>query len=78
MSSWKVKTFNTRSLKGYKLAVLDELNEGDEYFLKDPFRSTMTHKMRIEHEYQKSLGLHSYYLRALQVQIEQGLIWVKE
>ena len=77
MSSWKVKEFKTKNLKGYKLAVLSELKEGDTYYCKDPFRSTMTHKMKVEHEYQKSLGLHSYYLRALEVQIEQNLIWVK-
>tara|TARA_R110002049_G_scaffold210583_1_gene381439 strand:+ start:76 stop:312 length:237 start_codon:yes stop_codon:yes gene_type:complete len=78
MSSWSPKEFKTRSLKGYKIAVLEELKDGDTYYLKDPFRSTMIKKMQCEHDFQKSLGVLSYYLRALEVQIEQGLIWVKE
>ena len=77
MSSWSVKEFKTRSLKGYKLAVLNDLKDGDTYYLKDPFRSTMTHKMKCEHNYQKSIGLLSYYLRNLETQIDNCLIWVK-
>ena len=44
MSSWSPKEFKTRSLKGYKIAVLEELKDGDTYYLKDPLRSTMSHK----------------------------------
>jgi len=77
MSSWSAKEFKTRSLKGYKLAVLDELKEGGTYYLKNPFHASMTHKMKVEREYQKSLGLLSYYLRALEVQIKENLLWVK-
>ena len=77
MSSWSAKEFKTRSLKGYKLAVLDELKEGSTYYLKNPFHASMTHKMKVEREYQKSLGLLSYYLRALEVQIKENLLWVK-
>ena len=77
MSSWSVKEFKTRSLKGYRIPLLNELKDGDTYYLKDPFRSTMTHKMKCEHNYQKSLGLLSYYLRSLKSQINNNIIWVK-
>ena len=78
MSSWTAKEFKTRSLKGYKIPSLNELKDGDTYYLKDPFRSTMTTEMKCEHNYQKSMGLLSYYLRALEVQIESNIIWIKE
>ena len=78
MSSWTVKEFKTRSLKGYRIPKLEELKDGDVYYLKDPFRSTMIKKMRCEHEYQKSLCVLNYYLRALEVQIKHNLIWIKE
>ena len=77
MSSWSAKEFKTRTLKGYKLAVLEDLKDGDTYYLKNPFHASMTHKMKVEREYQKSLGLLSYYLRALEIQIKDHLIWVK-
>ena len=77
MSSWSAKEFKTRTLKGYRLAVLNELKEGNNYYLKNPFHASMTHKMKVEREYQKSLGLLSYYLRALEVQIKDNLLWVK-
>ena len=77
MSSWTVKEFKTRSLKGYRVPRIDELKDNDTYYLKDPFRSTMTHKMICEHNYQKSLGLLSYYMKNLESQIKSNLIWVK-
>ena len=77
MSSWSAKEFKTKTLKGYKLAVLEDLKDGDTYYLKDPFRSTMIKEMQCEHNFQKSMGVLSYYLRALEIQIKDHLIWVK-
>jgi len=78
MSSWNVKEFKTRSLKGYKIPKIDDLKDGDTYYLKDPFRSTMSHTMKCEHNYQKSIGLYSYYIKNLKSQIKSNIIWVKE
>lgn len=78
MSSWTVKEFKTRTLKGYKIPKIDDLKQGDTYYTKDPHRSTMNNEWVFDVDYQKSLGLLSYYLRAIERQIEIGLIWIKE
>ena len=76
MSSWTVKPFNTRSIKGYRIPKLNELKDGDYYFIKDVYRMSMTHRLVFEVNYQSSLGLKSYYLRNIQSQIDSGLIYI--
>jgi hypothetical protein len=77
MSIYTVKPFKTRSLKGYKLASLKELKQGDLYYTKDPFTTKMTNEWTFDPDFQKREGLLSYYLRDLQWQIDNLLLWVK-
>ena len=77
MSSWTVKPFKTRSLKGYKIPELKDLKQGDTYYTKDPHRSTINNKWIFDPSYHESLGISSYYFRSINKQIELGLIWIK-
>ena len=78
MSVWRVKPFKTRSLKGYKIPIFESLVQGDKYYTKDHYTSKMNNEWIFDPEYQKSLGLLSYYERDLKSQISSGLIWIKE
>jgi hypothetical protein len=77
VSSWTVKHFTTRSINGYKIPSYEDLKDGDEYFIKDVYRKSMTHRMNFEINYQTSLGLKSYYERNIKSQIKSGLIYIK-
>ena len=78
MSVWRVKKFVTKNIKGYKKAKIKDLKQGCTYHTKDPCRSTMNNTWIFDPEYQKSIGLLSYYLRDIEWQIEQDLIYIKE
>ena len=78
MSTWSVKPFKTRSLKGYKIPKIEDLKQGDIYYTKDPHRSTMNNEWVFDINYHKSLCLDSYYIKHIKNQIELGLIWIKE
>ena len=78
MSTWSVKQFKTRSLNGYKIPNIKELKQGDVYYTKDPHRSTMNNQWIFDIEFHVSMGIGSYYIRGIEKQIEDGLIWIKK
>lgn len=77
MSIYTVKKFVTSNIKGYKPAKLKDLKQGNTYYTKDPCTTKMNNKWVFDPEYQKKQGLLSYYLRDIEWQIEQKLVWVK-
>ena len=77
MSVWSVKKFVTKNIKGYKRAKIKDLKQGDTYYTKDPCTIQMNNKWIFDPEFQKSKGLLSYYLRDIQWQIDQDLIYIK-
>jgi hypothetical protein len=77
MSSWKVKKFVTKNIKGHKPAKIDKLKQGDLYHTKDPCTSKFNNTWVFDPDYHQSIGLLSYYIRDIEWQIEQDLIYVK-
>jgi hypothetical protein len=77
MSIYPVKKFVTKTIKGYKIANIKDLKQGKTYYTKDPYTTKMNNKWVFDPEYQKEQGLLSYYLRDIEWQIENKLVWVK-
>ena len=42
---WLTKEINTRSLNGYKKAVKNQFKQGDNYYLKDPWKDSISKRM---------------------------------
>jgi len=73
---WLTKEINTRSLNGYKKAVKNQFKQGDNYYLKDPWKDSISKRMVFDPETRKPI--ESYYINEINMQIDWGYIYVKE
>jgi len=73
---WLVKELNTRSLKGYKRASKNQLKQGDYYYLKDPWKDSVSKRMVFDPVSRRPI--EKYYIEEINMQIGWGFIYIKE